>query len=273
MKVAILGCGPAGLLAAHACDWRGFDYSIFSQKRKSELFGSQYLHTPIEGIISAGEGEPVKYVVEGSPEEYRRKTHGKWWDGIIAAEDFETDHMAWDIRQAYNRLWRSYSGRVINYRFRGDGPASVYDVANEDLGLSRYDLVINTMPRRLWAAPGEEFIFSTGWAFGDAPERGQFVEYTIPDNTIICNGTDRVSYTRLSRVFGHTTVEWPHGPNEKPHPDAVQVIKPLAYHQNNSSNPANAENWIHVGRYGKWEKGIVVSDAYVDVQKRLEGML
>ena len=60
MIVAILGCGPTGLVAAHACAMKHIPFVIFSKKRKSFLFGSQYLHEPIPGVIEEHEGEPVK---------------------------------------------------------------------------------------------------------------------------------------------------------------------------------------------------------------------
>lgn len=275
MKVAVLGCGPTGLLSAHAAKLCGAEVDIISKKRKSHLFGSQYLHEPIYDIITHGEGEPVQYVVKGTPEEYRRKVHGKWWDGIVAPEDFETDHMAWDIRRAYDRLWRMYGSTVKDYEFGGDGDmssATAYAVANYDLGFHNYDLVISTIPRTVWKTDGDEFIYSEGWAVGDAPEEGRFAPMhdDINDNTIVCDGTPDVSWTRLSKVFGYTTVEWPHHVPKPPIQGVVRVTKPLRYTPGGSENPTNS--FLHVGRYGKWEKGVVVTDAFNEVQKKIQEM-
>lgn len=289
LSVAVLGCGPSGLIAAHTAATLGCKVEIFSKKRKSELFGSQYLHEPIPGIISIDEGEPVKYVVLGTPEEYRRKTHGKFWDGIIAPEDFETDHMAWDIRLAYNRLWRKYSDLIVDFEIKNPEPEEdfpvdraiapfknnrAYQYADSRIGFYAYDLVVSTVPRTIWIKQFEEFRYSTGWAAGDAPERGSFVDLPdeVSDNTIICDGTSRVEWTRLSKVFGHTTVEWPHS-MEQPHPKAVRVVKPLEYKNNRVSNPANQDKFLHVGRYGEWKKGVVVTDAMSQVQKRITEMM
>lgn len=275
MKVAILGCGPTGLLAAHACAIRGVSYDIFSKKRKSFLFGSQYLHESIRGLNFPEDGEPVKYITRGTPEEYRRKTHGKWWDGHVAPEEFEPDHTAWDIRQAYDRLWRFYSSDIQHYEIADpsemDKGHHVADRVNYDLGLPSYDLVISTVPRSIWKVPGEEFIFSEGWALGDAPEQGQFVDFQCDDNTIICDGTEDVSWTRLSRVFGYTTVEWPHHAPKPPLPGVARVVKPLHYRPN-SQMPNPTAGWLHVGRYGQFQKGIVVTDAFHDVINKLKEM-
>lgn len=270
ISALILGCGPAGLLAAHACHLEKVGFAIASRKRKSQLYGSQYLHKAIPDLVSELEGQPVKYEVRGTPEEYRRKVHGKWWDGHVAPEEFEADHMAWNIREAYDRLWIKYSKRIYDYSIptneeMAEGKDRIAKITY-DLGLDPsepypFDLIISTVPRSLWALPGEEFIYSEGWAIGDAPEEGQFVPYPCSDNTIVCDGTSEVSWTRLSKVFGYTTVEWPHHAPRPPLRGVVPVVKPLHYRPASQAvNPT--ANWLHVGRYGEWKKGVVVTDAF-----------
>lgn len=274
-SVTIIGCGPTGLMAAHACALKGISFRIFSRKRKSFLFGSQYLHEPIPDLIEESEGRPVRYINVGTPEEYRRKTHGKWWDGIIAPEDFETEHTAWDIREAYNRLWIKY-GRGVNGAEIVDGALFV-DGSNWMKELAAHDLVISTVPRNLWAVEGDDFRYSEGWALGDAPEHGVFVPYDLDDNTIICDGSAEVSYNRLSKVFGYTTVEWPSHTDMETvtalpgMPKPSKFIKPLAFKPSETKeNPTS--NWLHVGRFGSWQKAILVTDAWHDTNKALEEM-
>ena len=281
MRVAILGCGPTGLFAAHACAEAKIRFDIFSKKRKSELFGSQYLHEPVPGIMDYTEGEQVRYVNIGTPEQYRRKTHGKYWDGIIAPEDFETEHIAWNIREAYDRLWRAYADQIHDYeistRFDAEGKIDFdrkhpYWRVAYDLDINDYDLVVSTVPRNIWATEREEYIYSTGWALGDAPEKGIFVPIQATDMTIECNGDPGVPYNRLSKVFGYTTMEWP---AHSPKPDgASMLIKPLKYKKPILDvNPADDERWLHVGRYGQWQKGIVTTDAYKSVSRQLAKLL
>lgn len=272
MEVAILGCGPSGLIAAHACNRAGANASVFSTKRKSHLFGSQYLHEPIPGITNHyDQGEHVKYIVRGTPEEYRQKTHGKWWDGQVAPEEFEPDHTAWNIRSAYDTLWQHYGSEVIDYTIpKNVGGRLAFERVKHDLQIDNYDLVINTMPRSIWSIDGETFTWSEGWAIGDAPEMGVFVDRMfsggVENNTIVCDGTSDVSWTRLSKVFGYTSVEWPHHATKPPIVGVSQVTKPLSW----NASPLNPTNdWLHVGRYGKWKKGYVVTDAFHQVTKKL----
>lgn len=286
MKVAILGCGPTGLLAAHACWMSGVDFDIFSKKRKSFLFGSQYLHTPIPRIVEEYEGEDIEYVNIGTPEEYRRKAHGDRWDGVIEDGAFETSHRGWDIRQAYERLWRRYANKITQYEIKPPVPTHEgyellfsredlpplnpnYSRTVEDLRLFEYDLVISSVPRKIWAITGEEFTFSMAWVAGDAPEHGKFVPFDLPrDNQILLDGTDEVEYTRLSKVFGYTSVEWPYKALCKPYEGASQLIRPLAYVPGPYENMAN--QFLHVGRYGQWEKGVVASDAFETVLEAVQ---
>src|SRR5678809_864059 len=50
VRVLILGCGPSGLIAAHAAYNRGADFIVVSKARKSFMNGAQYLHAPIPGV-------------------------------------------------------------------------------------------------------------------------------------------------------------------------------------------------------------------------------
>lgn len=265
-KVAILGCGPTGLLAAHACVMNDVPFNIFSKKRKSFLFGSQYLHQSIPGINNFEDRVEVLYQTNGSPVEYRKKVHGTAWDGIVAPDDFEEHHVAWDIRQAYNRLWNLYGAYTIDCQIPDSSSGKVnFDFANSELALGRFELVVSTIPRTTWKLPGDNFVSSKGWALGDAPEHGVFVPYNTPrDNMIICDGTDDVAWSRLSQVFGYTTVEWPHH-SKPPLQNVSEVVKPLRFEPGPANNPT--KDWLHVGRYGKWHKGVLVTDAFNEVLK------
>lgn len=272
MKVAILGCGPTGLLAAHACAMNGVEFKILSKKRKSFLFGSQYLHEPIPGISDFDASVDITYETIGSPVDYRRKVHGAAWDGIVEPSDFQPHDKAWNIREAYDRLWQQYGHMVENMELPIDpdlsrgiaaGPQN-YRFLQKHLDIENYDLVVSTVPRTYWALPGDQFIHSKGWVLGDAPEHGQFCPFTTErDNMIVCDGTEERAWTRLSRVFGYTTIEWPEG-SKPPVRGVAEIIKPLRFQ---AGNVEFSKNWIFCGRYGEWHKGILTTDAFTQVLK------
>lgn len=256
MKVAILGCGPAGLMAAHAVSMEAalhvqkVDLAIFSRKRPSQLFGAQYLHKPIPGATTGGARE-VNYHLQGSVDGYRRKVYGPLWDGTVSPEDLTERHSAWDIRATYKQLWEWYEPSVNNMWI---DPMSIRSLMEN----TKPDIIINSVPRDQVCYRGHNFAWTEVWAAGDAPDLGINVNsmYGCPENTVLCNGDPEVGWYRKSRVFEHTTVEWPGVLRAVPIRSASRVKKPT-YH--------NCDCWPnihHVGRYGTWEKGVLSHEAF-----------
>lgn len=270
MKVAVLGCGPAGLMAAHAATLAGAtEVAIFSRRRKSELYGAQYLHSPIPGMTD-NPPVPVRYQLRGSVEAYRAKVYGDSWDGEVSPDEHLGDHNAWDIRATYNNLWDRYSGRVYGTELSRNWVRNLMYVEMES---GRFDHVISSIPKHATCDdPTHEFKGQSVWALGDAPERGIFAgDYVeLENNVVVCNGLPRGPFGsdgwyRASKVFGYSTVEWPvmDAPGITQPEGATSLIKPLA---------TNCDCWsgmIYVGRFGRWEKGVLADSAFHDVLDRL----
>lgn len=257
--IAILGCGPAGLLAAHACVMFGYDadqIQIYSKKRKSHLYGAQYMGAKIPGI-EMGLPMQLRYSLLGSVEGYRNKVYGPYFKGLVSPQDFEGLHPAWDIRAMYEWLWARYSDLIVD--------------ADIDPGW-----LVGTLPREVKTVfssiPKEKICFNKDihkfpsqriWAMGDAPGF-QEVPIVAEPNTIVCDGTDLVSWYRISNVFGYRTVEWADFTHTLRNKKAVAVNKPI--HN-------NCDCWrgrlINIGRYGRWEKGVLVHSVYEQVLKAL----
>lgn len=259
MKVTILGCGPAGLMAAqgiqHACEEavEPLDLRIISRKRPSELFGAQYLHEPIPGAtISAP--TMINYRLQGSVDSYKRKVYGPLWDGSVSPEDLAIAHPGWDIRETYRNLWMLWEDRIEDASI--DGASIAMLTAQEPPGSVMF---INSIPRDSLCIKQHTFAFSEIIAAGDAPARGIILTmFKSAEDTVVCNGDESPSWYRRSRVFHHTTVEWPGNIASVPVNSASRVRKPLW---------TDCDCWPqvrHVGRYGKWEKGVLSHTAYND---------
>lgn len=248
-KVAILGCGPSGLLAAHAAAMNDCDIQIFSKARKSRLFGCQYLHQPIPDIVQWP--ERVSYsLVGGTVAEYRNKVYGGTWDGTSSPEELENHHTAYDIRSAYEGLWEMYEDCIVDTEIVSEKQLDA------DRNLDQFDMVISTIPRKIWAQPGDAFTSTKVWAFGEAPELGRIAPFAPEkDFTIICDASKDVGWYRLSKVFGHTTIEWP-SQTKPPMAGLVKVEKPLA------CKTKGAKYFHHLGRYGEWKKGVLTTDVF-----------
>lgn len=260
--VHILGCGPAGLAAAHAATLAGYDVRIFSRARKSHMFGAQYLHKAIPGI-DCGRPVEVKYTLRGTVEKYRRKVYGIDYDGDVSPGTLPENHMAWDIRRAYDSLWDAY-GHDIEF----DGnitPAWMW--ANRFMRP-----MISSIPKRSLCLGHPTCGFqSVGiWAAGEAPERGvrfgRFIDgVEVPDGTVLCNADGEPSWYRASRIFGHATIEWSWN-------DGPTAAVPAAVEKPISNTCDCWPDVLRVGRYGKWTKGILVHHAFEETQKWIQSL-
>lgn len=256
MRIGIIGCGPAGLLAAHAASLNGHEPFIFSKRtEKSHLYGSQYLHEAIPGIY-CGTPQKVTYALQGGDmAQYRTKVYGSKWDGDVSPGTLDSEHKAWNIRTAYDSLWTLYRNRIslLNLCARGAGNLRLMNQVGERAEL---DAVISSIPRTAWDENDSNFRSSSVWAVGDAPDRGQYCPVRPDgDNRVVCDASEETGWYRLSQVFGHVTCEWPDS-RKPPIPGAAKVIKPLDH------KSTAASEFHHVGRYGEWRKGVLSTDAF-----------
>lgn len=253
--VLILGCGPAGLFAAHAAALAGFDPIIASKKRKSEMYGAQYLHRPIPGLIE-GAGFDVTYTLQGTSEIYRQKVYGKDWRGLVSPQEYaEEDHKGWDIRAAYGEAWKLYVDKIQDLPF-----ASSTQVAGfiEAMRLKGVNHLISTIPLPMLCIDQKHgFSSQNVWAIGDAPERGIFSPITSDLNTVVCSGSWDDSWYRKSNILGYNSVEWPEK-KKVPIEGVAKVVKPL-------ENNCTCQPDVHrLGRYGLWGKGILSDSAFYE---------
>lgn len=266
-RLAILGAGPAGLLAAHAAALHGVEETTVitkssvwdgSQPAKSPLYGCQYLHAKIPGL-SVREAD-VAYEIRGTPEDYRSKVYGPESHARVSPEDFQGVHKAWDIRAAYSQLWAMY---VVNALSGVRVQTGKITWGNVGQIVDNHDLVISTVPAPVICG-GEFHDFPTQevWAVGDAPDLGIQAPAEIENNKVVCNGLENPAWYRASTVFGMTTVEW--SGSVQPVPQAVRVRKPLE---------TNCNCWetkiIRMGRYGAWKKGVLAHEVYENTRDLL----
>lgn len=263
MKVVVLGSGPAGLFAVHAAWQSGAEVRVISLGEKSPLYGAQYLHKPIPGVLDDREPINVGYTLRGSADDYKRKVYGQMWDGTVSPEDLAEEHPAWDIRSTYDTLWERWGHTVLT--------AKMDPIALRALLMSDWkpDLIVNSMPRPLLCHMGHTFGYTEIWAAGDAPELGISVDpYRCPAGMVICNAEPSPAWYRMSNVYGRTTVEWPGDITSVPVRTASRVKKPTR-HDCNCWDDAPI---IHVGRYGQWSKGVLSHDGYDSTLKEVDRM-
>lgn len=268
-RVYVLGAGPAGLLATHAAVTKGYDVKVFSKPdlagsvAKSDLYGCQYLHESIPGITYTIDGRPVDYILQGSVEGYRRKVYGDNWQGSVSPDEYgpEINHHAWNLRHAYDMLWDMYSKLTIPTTLN---PVNVGNLYEDDRAY-----VLNTLPAPALCRDMESHKFPSQqiWAMGSGnPLHAQLraLPYTAPDMTVQCNGDRDTGWYRAATVFGYSTIEWPEG-RKPPISGVVPVSKPLS----TDCTCWQGERGFRLGRFGKWQKGVLVHTAYFETLKLL----
>lgn len=260
IKVAILGCGPAGLFAAHAAHQAGAEFTIFSKARKSFMRGAQYLHKPIPGL--SGESFDVTYELWGSVEGYRHKVYGEMEDILVSPETLVGTSPAWDIREAYDKAWDLYGeDNVVPVDFESGHDSAFLDNMSAD-----YDVVISSIPAWLMCRNPHHIFASTAvWATEGLkrPKEMGFHDSdgkTLRDNLVVCSGDSQDWWYRQSRIHGWENTEFPldRQPVERDGVRVHKVVKPVR--TDCDCHP----DIVRIGRYGKWQKGVLTHHAYED---------
>lgn len=258
-SVAILGCGPAGMFAAHAAALSGAEVQIFSKPRKSFMNGAQYLHRPIPGL--SGDPFEVEYTLNGTTEGYKSKVYGDTSDVLVSPETLVGIAMAWDIREAYDEAWKLYSDRIRRIELGAQDETTQEILEGIQYG---YDLVISTVPADLICANDRhQFWEQKVWATDYIKTPGEF---EAEDNLVICSGDPQDWWYRQSRIHGWENTEYPHDrkPNT-PEGHLWEVTKPLR--TDCDCHPAI----FREGRYGRWTKGVLSHESFYNTEARLAG--
>lgn len=261
--VAVLGCGPAGLMAAQAVALTGAPLAIFSEKAEpSKLGGAQFLHKPIPGINDMEKPDTMlTYRVRGDEATYRRKVYGADsfpsvpFTSFKNIKDGETQP-AWNLIETYERLWEKFGAHVAP----NAGP--IGPTWFEEMGSFRHVFSSIPLPAICKARAGL------------IPEFHHFHEQKVhictrpfsndiePD-TIVYDGTEDHRWYRASRIFDVHGTEWSDRTPVPPIGDLVTDRKPV------STTCTCHPEVTRVGRKGTWTKGVLTHDALVTTLKTI----
>jgi hypothetical protein len=268
MRVCVIGCGPAGLAAAHAAYGLGASVTIYSPGVKSPQAGPLLLQRPIPDITT---GHPNGYirqiVIGGSILDYRYKLYGDIninINGDMLAEGYH----AWDHYNAYDTMWRLYMGNDPDFPDENwNGRAHRVDRMITNLALtelhSHADLVVCTAPRdKICYQPLKHRFDHAKVAI---TPRGEYPGQ--PDDTIVFNAGDEYGWVRSSRIFGREVTEWLPGTDMGDNYAGRRIIrKPIG---------TDCNCYPHVmftGRFGAWKNEVWVDTAYYDTRDAIISM-
>lgn len=260
MNIAVLGSGPAGLLAAEACKKSGHKVIIFTKDSKpSVISGAQYIHEAIPGITSEDPDGEVRFHKVGTGADYANKVYGRS-DAPTSWTIFpEGIFPIWNMGHIYKHLFRYWkrSMKYINLDARSlDGLEASSDT---------FPLIISAIPAPVLCHDRTHQFPSVRVMF--APHN--FYDPNLGDNYIYYSGDPVDPWYRSSFIFG--TGWWEFGYKEgrrmmlsRHHEGIFEGIKPL------DTTCTCRPRIVRVGRFGEWKKGRLVHHAFLKTNDALE---
>jgi hypothetical protein len=243
LRVVIIGCGPSGMVIAHAAHQMGVPFNIYAPKKPSFISGAQYLHSDIQVRAEGIAPRTVYYKQRGVSWNYEQKIYGRLPEGLQTSwGKFDEEVEAWPLIDIYHWLWDHYSFAISDTSVTLDWMANAAML--DDV------ILFSTAPLR-GLLPQYKYL----------TEKVQIVNNVCfaPEDTIVYNGELGCPWYRSSNLWGHMSVEYPaHAevPREVAQYGLVSVEKPLM------TNAVLPPGVIASGRYGRWEKGVLVDESY-----------
>lgn len=244
--VAILGCGPVGLLTAYAVERAGHHPAIFSRKQKSVIPGSQHLHGPIPGITKLYPERLTQYVRIGTAEEYARKVYGdpehaSGWDNYFQK------YASWNLVSAYNLLWEKFQDHIIDaevdWRF-------MHDVARSSFG----DVAISTIPQTGLCHNEDHLFTSHPYHIQTLP----FLPEATGEELVVYNGMPNDPWFRWSFLSGICSMEY----SDEGYSRLSEEDKSRGTWLKGAravSSDCNCWDGVHrIGRWAEWRHGVTV---------------
>lgn len=273
--IAILGTGPAGLMAAHACAILGQPFALFSLPDKhghvsrSRIGGAQFLHCEIPSLTAEEPDFVLTYRTNGTPEGYHQKVYGGDPKVPFVSMSNVTDGErvpAWNLRTLYNLMWDGICGEDGHSVNAQKVDAATLKQWLED---DEWPLIISTVPRSSLCLTHAGLVDRMPHSFMSQTIHIVMDEdMGIPYNTIEYDGSNERSWYRSSNINGIRSTEW--GENALPRyhqSKAVTVRKPISH---TCDCWKDDDRVVFAGRYGRWQKGILVQDGFITAFKAIE---
>lgn len=249
---AVLGSGPAGLLATHALSLAGKEVRVFSLGDPSSLVGPQYLYQHIP-IVTKDEPEGyVTQTVRGTMAGYRKKLYGQLDPGWVE-RPMAPGYDAWNLRTVYDRLWEMYESVIYRQEINPE-------VLHAILDAKAYARVISTIPPTAFCLGGHTF---SSWQVLVADVNVE----PIPHNTIVFNGNEAPSWHRESNIWGKQTTEWPSSLLDPRKRRSVPPVSWYAFEKPLRTNCDCFPEVVRMGRFGKWRNETWAHDAFNEAKE------
>jgi hypothetical protein len=264
MRVAVLGCGPAGLIAAYAAETAGHTVTIYSRRRSSKMFGAMYLHEPIPNLCPDKPELSILVKKIGTREGYANNVYGDP-KAPVSWDKFEEGLTpGWNMTHLYVKLWARYGARIIDTDLY---PRFVHEVSDD------YDKTFSTVPIRMLCENWQH-------SFEDVPiwvlhgKAKQKLNDLMVYNGLAHEPLTIPSWYRYSVINGYHSYEFavkraPQYLEAQRVTEGLQVsggVKPLG------TDCDCYPGIIRLGRFGKWDKNAFTHHSYREVRDALQHM-
>jgi hypothetical protein len=241
IEVSIIGCGPAAMMIAHACDQHGVNFRLYGPGTPSFISGAQYLHSDVGVRYDGLRPETVRYRRIGTEAGYEAKIYGKLPENMQTSwSKFKEEVEAWPLIGIYQFLFSKFYDKI----------SRIEVTLEQVLELGERTLTFNTAPLPALMPDATYEVERVAILNGHS---------TAPPMTIVYNGDPEEPWYRMSNLWSSQSIEYPHDFATDAFltedPNVTVVKKPLR-------TDAFIPNVILSGRYGRWEKGVLVDESY-----------
>lgn len=239
-SIAILGSGPAGLMAALAADRNGHHVNIYSSG-KAVVNPDMFLMAALPGYGADVPHSRVIYIKWGLESVYAVKAYcdpdiQTSWSSAVSCD-------IWWLDPIYQMLWERFRTRVID---------RVVDPWFASALLRHHDLVINTLPADKMCMHPERHTFDYRSTWLVRREVGSH-----EGNHLIYNGEAETDWYRYSHLRGYATWEYGVQPVVRSKDSPVLRGKKIV-----GSNCDCLPRVQRVGRWARWERGVLNHHVY-----------
>jgi hypothetical protein len=251
VKVIVIGCGPAGLAAAHAAKGLGADVQILAPKKKTPQNGPLVVQRPIPGInTDHPDGTIRQVVIGGTILDYRYKLYGDINIGING-DILKPNYHAWRLPETYQTLWDMYQDSVTDYEVPPPHMIKLHQEA---------DLVVSTAnAERMCSNPRRHTFISKSVAIS---QQGSLAGQ--PDNVTFFSAGERPRWVRTSKLFGVCATEW----RVEDAPPGCRIIhKPI------STDCDCYPHILRTGRFGAYRNEVWIDSAYWDTYNAVDQII
>jgi hypothetical protein len=265
MNAAVLGYGPAGLIAAKVLMDEGHDVEVIGAGGKSVIGGAQYLHENVMNPHNTKPEDYISFLKMGRRDVYAQKVYGDQTVDV-SWDHYEGTVEAWSLLPVYDTLWTYFEDKLIHDTFNGISLAGLVNT-------ERYDMVFSSIPQHALC------LFPSHHTFPRV--KIALVPWSplkVP-NTVLYSGRAADEWYRTSNIFGQQWSEFggnfkaeyydeimsPDGDDdEREFLPITRGFKPMG--TNCDCHP----EVTRIGRFGLWDRKILLHHVPAQVRAALE---